>query len=88
MGPPFRHAARVAVTLGNGQRFTHEILHRRGSPENPLSAADVEYKFRHVVASCLTRKDIDRTIALVDRLEQLDDLSELIALLAAPRAQA
>jgi 2-methylcitrate dehydratase PrpD len=88
MGAPFRHAARVAVTLRNGQRFTHEILHRRGSPENPLSPADVEYKFRHVVASCLTQQDIDRVIQLVGRLEQLDDLSELIALLAAPRAQA
>jgi len=87
MGPPFRHAARVAATLRNGQRFSHEILHRRGSPENPLSPADVEYKFRHVVASCLSQDDIERVIRLAGRLEQLDDLSELIALLGAPRAQ-
>jgi 2-methylcitrate dehydratase PrpD len=88
MGAPFRHAARVAVTLRNGQRLEHEILHRRGSPENPLSAADVEYKFRHVVASCLRPQDIERAIQLVGRLEQLDDVSDLIALIAAPRAQA
>jgi hypothetical protein len=53
-----------------------------------MSAADVEYKFRHVVASCLRPQDIDRVVDLVARLEQLDDVSELIALVAAPRAQA
>jgi 2-methylcitrate dehydratase PrpD len=88
MGAPFRHAARVTLTLRNGQQLSHEILHRRGSPENPISAADVEYKFRHVVASCLRPRDIDRVVQLVGRLEQMDDVSELIALLAAPRAQA
>lgn len=86
MGPAYRHAARVAVTLRNGQRLTHEILHRRGSPENPLAPQDVEYKFRHVVASCLPRREIDRVVGLVDRLEQLDDVSELITILAAPAA--
>lgn len=86
MGPAYRHAARVAVTLRNGQRLTHEILHRRGSPENPLAPQDVEYKFRHVVASCLPKREIDRMVALVDRLEQMDDVSELITILAAPAA--
>jgi 2-methylcitrate dehydratase PrpD len=88
MGAAFRHAARVTLTLRDGKRLSHEILHRRGSPENPMSAADVEYKFRHVVASCLRPQDIDRVVDLVARLEQLDDVSELIALVAAPRAQA
>lgn len=88
MGSVFRHAARVAVTLRNGERLSHQILHRRGSPENPLSAEDVEYKFRHVVDSCLSAQDIGRLVQLVGRLEQLDDLSELISLLAAPRRRA
>ncbi len=87
MGPPFRHAARMRLTLRDGRQVEHEILHRRGSPENPLSAADVEYKFRHVVASCLRPSDIDRVVSLVARLEQLDNVHELMALIAAPRAQ-
>ncbi|MBT2300759.1 MmgE/PrpD family protein [Variovorax paradoxus] len=85
MGAAFRHAARVQVTTRDGRSFSHEILNRRGSPENPMTPADVEYKFRNVVASCLSPAHIDRVIALVDRLEQLDDTGELIALLAAPR---
>jgi 2-methylcitrate dehydratase PrpD len=85
LGPAFRHAARVSVTTRDGQTYAHEILNRRGSPENPLSHADVVYKFRNVVGSCLSRSDIDRVIALIDRLETLDDTAALRALLAAPR---
>jgi len=85
MGAAFRHAARVKVTMKDGRTFSHEILNRRGSPENPLRPEDVEYKFRHVVASCLSAKDIDRVVTLVNQLEQLDSTQELFSLLAAPR---
>jgi 2-methylcitrate dehydratase PrpD len=86
MGPAFRHAARVTVKTKNGRSFRHEILNRRGSPENPLSNADVEYKFRNVVASCLSPTQINRIIELVARLDATDDAAELLSLLAAPRS--
>jgi 2-methylcitrate dehydratase PrpD len=86
MGPAFRHAAAVAVATRDGRELTHRILNRRGSPENPISAADVEYKFRNVVRSCLPPARIDRLIELSGKLESLDNLDELIALIAAPRA--
>ena len=86
MGPAYRHAARVSVTTRDGRTYAHEILNRRGSPENPLSHDDVVYKFRNVVESCLSRSDIDRVIALSDRLDTLEDTAELRALLAAPRS--
>jgi len=85
MGPAYRHAARVAVTTRDGRTFEHEILNRRGSPENPLSVDDVVYKFRNVVQSCLSRSDIDRVIKLVDTLDQQSNTSELFNILAAPR---
>jgi 2-methylcitrate dehydratase PrpD len=85
-GPAYRHAARVAVTTRDGQTFSHEILHRRGSPENPLSAEDVEYKFRNVVRSCLSEDGIAQAIDLSARLDTLDDITPLIELLAAPRS--
>jgi len=86
MGPAFRHAARVAVTTADGRRFEKEILHRRGSPENPLSQADVEHKFRNVVRSCLAPQAIDDIVALSKRLEQIDDVQPLLDILAAPSA--
>jgi 2-methylcitrate dehydratase PrpD len=85
MGAAYRHAARVKVTTRDGRTFKHEILNRRGSPENPLSHEDVVYKFRNVVESCLSAKNIDRTIALIAQLDRLDDTSELFNLLAAAR---
>lgn len=85
MGPAYRHAARVALTTRDGRKFAHEILNRRGSPENPLSKDEVEYKFRNVVESCLTRRDIDRVIKLTDQLDQLDRTDELFNILSAAR---
>ncbi len=87
MGPAYRHAARVAIMTKDGRKFEHEILNRRGSPENPLSVDDVVYKFRNVVEACLRRADIDRVIKLVDQLDQLESTTELFTILAAPRAQ-
>ncbi|RYZ00453.1 MAG: MmgE/PrpD family protein [Comamonadaceae bacterium] len=82
MGPAFRHAATVSLRSRDGGSFSHRILHRRGSPENPLSAAEVETKFRNVVDSCLPQPRIDRVVALCAMLDDLDDVGELIDLVA------
>ncbi|MDB5812506.1 MAG: hypothetical protein JWN94_4628 [Betaproteobacteria bacterium] len=86
MGHAFRHAARVTVTTRDGRSFKREILHRRGSPENPLQPSDVEYKFRHVARSCLTPANVDKVMQLTAKLDKLESTSELIAILAAPTA--
>jgi 2-methylcitrate dehydratase PrpD len=86
MGAAFRHAARVSVTTRDGRTFEREILHRRGSPENPLQPADIEYKFRHVARSCLSPANIDKVMQLTAKLDTLASTGELIAILAAPTA--
>ena len=86
MGPAFRHAATVTVATRDGRTLTHRILNRRGSPENPISTAEVEYKFRHVVRSCLATDRIDRLVELSRRLDTLESVGEIIAIVAAPRA--
>lgn len=84
MGAAFRHAARMTVKTRDGRILKREILHRRGSPENPLQPADVEYKFRNVARSCLSQPHTDRVMKLVGSLETLDSTAELIGILAAP----
>jgi 2-methylcitrate dehydratase PrpD len=84
MGAPFRHAARMKVRTSGGRTHEKLLLHRRGSPEHPLKPEDIEYKFRHVVSACLSKKDADTIVKLVASLERLDDLSGLIGLVAAP----
>jgi 2-methylcitrate dehydratase PrpD len=86
MGAAFRHAAIVSLQTHDGRSFSHRILNRRGSPENPLAASEVEYKFRNVVESCLSTADIDSVVRLCARLETLDSVNELVALVAASRA--
>ena len=87
MGAAFRHGARIAVETKDGRTFRCEVLHRRGSAEDPLKPEDIVAKFRQVVRACLAPKDIDRVIALVDGIEREDSLDELIRICAAPRAQ-
>ena len=84
MGAPYRHAAAVTVVTRDGRRLSHRVLNRRGSPENPLSQDDVEYKFRNVVASCLSETDINRVVQLCEQADTLGSVGELITLLAAP----
>lgn len=85
MGPAFRHAAVVTLRTRDGRTLAHRILNRRGSPENPISGQDVQYKFRNVAGSCLRPVDLDRMVRLSSELDRLDDLGELISLAGAPR---
>ena len=84
MGAGFRHAARVRVTTRAGRNIEKLILHRRGSPEDPLKAADIEYKFRHVLRSCIPEERSTRILSLVSDLEKTAGTRELIELVAAP----
>ena len=81
MGVAFRHASRVKITTTRGEVFDQEILNRRGSPENPLSKGDIQFKFRNVVAGILQDSQIDQVIELVDQMEHLPNLEPLIALI-------
>jgi 2-methylcitrate dehydratase PrpD len=88
MGAQFRHAARVHVSTRDGRRFRAELLHRRGSAENPLAPQDVEQKFRAVVRSCLEPAQVEKAIGLVGTMERQENLGELIGIVCAPAHRA
>jgi 2-methylcitrate dehydratase PrpD len=83
MGAPFRHASRVRITARNGKVHEKLSLHRRGSPENPLSAEEVVHKFRNVVAPCMDKAAAEDVIAAVNDFETLADISTVMPLLGA-----
>jgi 2-methylcitrate dehydratase PrpD len=85
MGPAFRHACRMAVHTKDGRALRREVLHRRASPENPVTPAEVEAKFRTAVRGLLSQAEADQVAALVARFEALDDLAPLNAILGAAR---
>jgi len=84
MGPALRHAARVEVRTRGGAVFRRDILHRRGSPENPLSHRDVVDKFRLVAATVIPEARARAIVAMVEDLDGLPDAAPLLALLAEP----
>lgn len=83
MGAPFRHASRVKITARNGQVYEKLSLHRRGSPENPLSPEEVVHKFRNVVAPCMDKGTAEKIIAAVNSFETLADIGSVMPLLGA-----
>jgi 2-methylcitrate dehydratase PrpD len=82
MGAPFRHASRLKVTTKDGRTFEKLSLHRRGSPENPLSPQEIVDKFYAVVAPCMERGRAEKIVETVDRLEKMDDVTDLINLVS------
>lgn len=85
MGPSCRHACRMTVSTRQGAQIRHEILKRRGSPENAVRAEDIEEKFKNNVRGCLTAAQTDAVLRLVNTFEKLASTEELTAILGAGR---
>jgi aconitate decarboxylase len=84
MGPAFRHAARIVVTMTDGREFRREILHRRGSPENAVDRQGIEEKFSSNVEALLEHGSVERLKQLAARLDRLPNANEIIGIMAAP----
>ena len=72
---------RLAVHLRNGSQISIARSHARGWPEQPASWSDVAEKYRECCNGILEPKQIDRSIAAIARLEQIDDVRKLVTLL-------
>ena len=66
----------VAVTLKSGSVLRQDVPHTLGSPENPLSREQREYKYRRCVDGSGIPSD-----ALADTLERIDELHSVRQLL-------
>jgi aconitate decarboxylase len=85
-GPAFRHAARVRVRTNDSRHFAREILHRRASPENPVTWDDIKRKFNANVAGLLAPAAAERLLKRGSTLETLTDVAGINEILAAPFA--
>ncbi len=71
----------VKVTLKDGREYTKTVDEARGTPGNPLTAGEVKDKYRQCVRGIQSKKDMEKTIELVDSLENLKRISLLADLL-------
>lgn len=85
MGPAFRSAGRIKVKCLDGRVFEKEVLHRLGTPENALSAVDVENKFHALARQHLSDSAIDNVIEIVNGLDRLEDIRPLVAVISENR---
>jgi 2-methylcitrate dehydratase PrpD len=80
--------ATVEIVTADGQTFSARCDHPRGSPENRLSRAQIESKFRTYARGRLSDGQIEDVIAAVVRLEELGSVRTLMdALRETPRRE-
>jgi len=71
------------VQTRDGCRHETEVLFRKGSNEDPMTAGELRDKFLGLASPVLGDGRAAALAAAVDRLDMLDDLAALSELLAA-----
>jgi 2-methylcitrate dehydratase PrpD len=71
----------VRVYRADGTVVEGSVAVPKGRPENPLSAAEIEAKFRNLAAAALPEETVSRIVAMVGDLEQVDSAAQLTQLL-------
>jgi 2-methylcitrate dehydratase PrpD len=77
---PGRFKGAVRIRLKDGRTIEEVQEHNLGSPENPMSDAQLRAKFDDNSAALLSPAQRDRLAETIARLEQLEDASELVTL--------
>lgn len=74
-----KHTEAVAVArLRTGRTITEHVTAATGTPENPISDAELREKFMDLVEPVLGARAGERIATLVERLDELADVGELV----------
>ena len=76
------HEVFVTITLTDGRQVSTHVEHASGSPENPLTDATLDKKFRDLVEPVFGAARASQLLDLARNLEGASDLSELMRLAA------
>ena len=79
--------SRVVVTLSDGRRFEEMVNRSHGNPADPLSEEERLGKFEECASTLAGDVQRKKIAELTARLDQLADVGELAAALAAPAPQ-
>jgi 2-methylcitrate dehydratase PrpD len=71
--------ADVEITLASGQSLSAQVRGNRGTPSAPLDDDELDAKFRELVGPVLGEERTERLLATCWQLDELDDVSELLA---------
>jgi len=73
----------VEVQTQDGRTFTERVDYARGNRQNPFTPAELREKFLRWATTRLDARQAARIVNLTGRLEELEDVAELAALLTA-----
>lgn len=79
LGPECRHAIIAEVKTKDGKMFSKKIETAKGSNKNPMSAEEVQKKFRILAGKVLDQKKINALADRVQNLEKVSDVRDLSA---------
>jgi 2-methylcitrate dehydratase PrpD len=71
----------VTVKLKNGASYTEQVNYAKGTVQNPMTAAELEGKFRALVSNSIPSETADEILRTVRGLEELDSINRLASLL-------
>lgn len=71
------YAIRITVLMKDGQRYSDFLKDHKGFYQNPLTAEEIEEKFRKLARKVVEGKRVSRILEHVKNLEKLENLSEL-----------
>lgn len=77
------NATRVSIKLRNGTAYEETVHLPRGSAGNPLTNEERLGKFKELAGTVLSKHRVEEIIETVDRLDRLDNVWKLGALLVA-----
>jgi len=82
-GAPKRHAVKAHARATDGRTFEQYVEQRRGSPQHPLTRAEIEQKFQRTAGAALAANAVARLFKQVGDLESVGDMCEVGATLRA-----
>ena len=77
---PRKNGCEVRITTRDNKRYTGRVEYAKGEPENMLTDAEFEHKFRYLVADFLPEEQIVAIMEHTNQLENLEDIGELVRL--------
>ncbi len=77
---PRKNGCVVRIATSDGMKYEGRVDYAKGEPENMLSDAEFEAKFRKLVGNQLHPGQVEKLIDSISRLEKLCDVGELVRL--------
>jgi len=84
--PPKVTPAHVTIKLKGGKVYERKQTVAKGNPQKPMTLEELRAKFYHCAdytAKPLPKANLDKAVKLIGRLEEVDDVGEIMRLLVA-----